>query len=580
MANASAAVAGFDPGRYLRYDEMTAFLQGCASAFPDLCTVAEIGRSAEGRAIWAVTLTNRGTGANERKPGYLVDANTHAGEVTGGATVLYAIHWLLTNYGTDPAATELLDTRAFYAVPRLAVDGTEFYLRTPHMLRSSPRTYPEPANPEGLRPEDINGDGHILLMRVAHPDGDWKADEADPRLLVRRRPEDRAGAGAGAGTGNGTGTQPGGGGPYYKLHTEGLIEGWDGRTVPGEQRRWGMDFNRNYPAFWNPEARQPGAGPYPLSEPETRALATFLVEHANIGAYIALHTTGEVLLRPPSNGGDDKIDARDLEVFQRIGELCTRTTGAPCKSTFAAFNFPGQEALVKGADDWAYEHYGVQAYTFELWNPDLRSGGQGYAQIGLKGLLARSDEEFLTAERKLLAWQDEALGGEGFFPWTPFEHPQLGPVEVGGWDRKFSLQNPPEGPLLVEEVTKAAAFLVQHALATPHLTVALSARALGAGLYKLSARVVNTGGLPTNVTEMAVSLKTARPVAVCLSGADLVSGKARQEIGHLEGWAVSGGKPARNEAWVEWVVRARPGGVVKVTAGTARAGSAEAELAL
>jgi murein tripeptide amidase MpaA len=565
VADWPAAVAGFNPGRYLRYNEMTEFLQGCATAFPGLCRVEEIGRSAEGRSVWAVTLTNQATGEAGRKPGYLVDANTHAGEVTGGATALYTIWWLLTNYGTDAAATELLDTRAFYVVPRLAVDGVEFYLTTPYTIRSSPRYYPEPQVLEGLRAEDVNGDGNILLMRVTHPDGDWKADDLDPRLLVRRRPEDREG------------------GPYYKLYTEGLIDGWDGRTVPGDQRRWGMDFNRNYPAFWNPEAKQPGAGPYPLSEPETRALATFLVGHPNIGAYVCLHTSGEVLLRPPSNGADDKINARDLEVFDRIGQMCTRLTGAPCKSTFAAFNFPGQEALVKGADDWAYEHYGVQAYTFELWNPDLRSGGQGYAQIGVKGLMNRSYDEFLAAERKLLAWQDAELDGKGFIPWTPFAHPQLGPVEIGGWANKFSKQNPPEGPLLVDEVTKAGAFLVQHALATPRLAVSLEAKPLGAGLYKLSARVANQGGLPTNITEMAVSLKAAKPISVEVSegeGVAVVAGQARQEIGHLEGWAVSGGKPARDEAWADWVIKAEPGAVVRVSAGTARAGLAVAEVAL
>ena len=89
----------FNPGRYLKYDEMTAFLQACAAAYPELCRLAEIGRSAEGRSIWAVTLTNTATGPDTEKPGYLIDANTHAGEVTGGTTVLYAIHKLLTGYG-------------------------------------------------------------------------------------------------------------------------------------------------------------------------------------------------------------------------------------------------------------------------------------------------------------------------------------------------------------------------------------------------------------------------------------------------------------------------------------------------
>ena len=31
-----------------------------------------------------------------------------------------------------------------------------------------------------------------------------------------------------------------------------------------------------------------------------------------------------------------------------------------------------------------------------------------------------------------LKWNDEVLGGEGFVDWRPCEHPQLGPVEIGG----------------------------------------------------------------------------------------------------------------------------------------------------
>lgn len=555
--------AAFDPGRYLRYDEMTAQLKAWAEAYPGLCRLEEIGRSAEGRSIWALTLTNQATGPDSEKPGYLIDANTHAGEVTGGAAAMYTIHWLLTGYGSEPVATEILDTRAFYVVPRIAVDGVEFYLTTPYYLRSSPKLYPVAEELPGLHPQDLNGDGMILQMRIPHPDGDWKADGGDPRLMIRRAPEER------------------GAGPYYKLYAEGLVREWNGKGIPATPRKWGMDFNRNYPAFWNPEGQQPGAGPYPLSEPETRALAQFLLSHPNIGAYVAYHTTGGVLLRPPSNGGDEKIDQGDLEVFKRIGELCQRYSGYPCKSTYDAFGYPGQEAMVKGADDWAYEHLGVQAYTFELWDRDGRAGAKGYAQIGVKGLLAMKQADVVADERKRLAWNDAELGGKGFIPWTPFEHPQLGPVEIGGWDPKFALQNPPPGPILVEEITKAAAFTFQHALATPRLAAELKAVRLGEGLYKLSARIRNTGGLATNVTSMAVQMKAAPPIEVRLEGAaTILNGKAKQEVGHLEGWAVTGGRPAKDEVWVDWIVRAEAGAVIAVTASTPRAGKAVAEVTL
>jgi murein tripeptide amidase MpaA len=47
------------------------------------------------------------------------------------------------------------------------------------------------------------------------------------------------------------------------------------------------------------------------------------------------------------------------------------------------------------------------------------------------------------AQLKTLAWNDGELDGEGFVDWTPFEHPQLGRVEMGGLKTKFTAQNPP-----------------------------------------------------------------------------------------------------------------------------------------
>lgn len=554
-------IKAFDAGRYLKYEELAAFLEACAGRYPDLCQVAEIGRSPEGRSIWAVTLTQRSTGDHREKPGYLVDANTHAGEVTGGAAAIYSIHWLLTQYGTDPVATELLDTRAFYVVPRIAVDGVETYLTTPHSLRSTPRLYPEPEPLPGLYPEDVDGDGLILTMRMVHPDGEWKADPTDPRLMLRRRPEDRAGT-------------------FYRIFTEGLIEKGDGRSVPPERKRWGLDFNRNYPAFWHPEVKQTGAGPYPLSEPETRALAQFVTSHPNVGAYVSYHTSGGVLLRPPSHTGDEKGNQADLDGFRLIGQLCTRLTGHPCKSTYEAFNYPGA-ALVNGADDWAYEHLGVQAYTFELWDMDGQAGVAGYAQIGVKGLREQTWEQQEDDERKRLAWQDRELGGKGFIPWRPFQHPQLGLVEIGGWDVKRTIQNPPEGPLLAAEATRAAAFTFRHALALPRLALTVKAEPLGSGLFKVSARVRNIGALPTNVTEVALTMKAAPPVRLELGGdVSLLAGERRREAGHLEGWVATEGRPARDEAWADWIVRAEPGSVVTVTASTPRAGVARESLTL
>lgn len=127
----------FRSDRYFRYDDMTAMLHRWADAHPQLCQVSSAGQTWEGREIWAVTLTSRETGPDTEKPAVFVDANIHAGEVTGSASVLWLINHLLESYGFDDDVTRMLDTSVLYAIPRINCDGSDAYLDSAAFMRSS-----------------------------------------------------------------------------------------------------------------------------------------------------------------------------------------------------------------------------------------------------------------------------------------------------------------------------------------------------------------------------------------------------------------------------------------------------------
>ncbi len=174
---------------------------------------------------------------------------------------------------------------------------------------------------------------------------------------------------------------------------------------------------------------------------------------------------------------------------------------------------------------------------------------------------------------KLLKWNDEEMGGELFHDWKPFKHPQLGEVEIGGWEPKMGRQNPPVS-LLEDECKRNAQFTISRAAVTPHLVIEkFAAEALGNDLYKVEAVVKNDGYLPTHVTYQALKVKQAKPVKVTLCGCTVVSGKEVQEIGHLGGR--SGGGDTKKK--LAWVVRAEKGTALTVTAHSPRAGKARAE---
>src|SRR3989442_5512375 len=130
-----------------------------------------------------------------------------------------------------------------------------------------------PVAVDGRRVQDADGDGRVLDMRVEDPNGAWKPHPELPRLLVRRDPID--------------GPEDG---PFYRLLPEGRIENYDGVTIKIPPPLEGLDLNRNFPAEWAPEHEQRGAGPFPGSEPEVRAMLQAVTERPNITGHIAYPT--------------------------------------------------------------------------------------------------------------------------------------------------------------------------------------------------------------------------------------------------------------------------------------------------
>ncbi len=564
--------------RYIRYDELTALLHALAEARPDLMRIESIGKSHENRDIWCATVTNTATGPDCEKPAFYADGNIHATEVSPTTACLYLLRKLVAEYGTNADVTRVVDTRAFYIIPRVNPDGAEVFLSDrPRYLRSSTRPYPFDEEPlDGLKREDIDGDGLMLQMRVPDPNGPWKKHPDDARLMVRRDPTEE-------------------GGDYYRLLPEGRLTNYDGATFGVQRNKEGLDLNRNFPAHWRSEHEQPGAGPYPTSEPEARALVAFITGHKNICGAVTFHTYSGVLLRPYGTESDDAFPAEDLWTYQTLGKKGTELTGYPNVSVFHDFRYHPKEVITGVFDDWCYDHLGIFAWTTEIWSPHRQAGlTEGFDKNTKPGsfkFIGWHRDHPVEDDLKLLRWADEKLGGKGYYDWRPFDHPELGPVEIGGWDAVYAFRNPPP-QFLEAEIAPHADWLIWHALCSPLLAVhSVETTPLGDDHYKLRLVVHNTGWLPSYVAKKALERKAVRPVIaeIALSpGVELVTGKQREELTQLEGRAY---KPVGNagsnadatddRAKVEWVVRVPEGkGRVKLIARHERAGTIRLEVPL
>jgi murein tripeptide amidase MpaA len=549
--------------RFYTYAAMKETLDAWVSEFPPLCRVGSIGTSYEGREIPLVTVTDHEAGPPEEKPAVFLHAQIHAMEFTGTTAALALLDRLLHGFGEDARVTEALRTRAFYVVPRVNPDGAEAGLTDGRFRRSSVRPYPRDEPQDGLHREDVDGDGRVLMMRRHDPTGPWKPHPDEPRLLVARRPDDVDGE-------------------FFRVFPEGTIRNWDGVTVTIAPAFEGLDLNRNWPADWAPEGEQLGAGPYPTSEPETRALVEAILDRPNITSYVGYHTFSGVHLRPYSARPDEDYPTTDLRAFKLMGEEATRLTGYPAISIFHDFKYDPKKVIRGGDVDWVYDFLGAFAWVTEFWSPQRAAGISDYHFIDW--IRDHPPEDDLA----ILELADEV--GGGYVDWYPFEHPQLGPVELGGWDLVYFWYNPPLSRL-EDEVRPHADFALFLALASPRLEVrSFESEPVGAGAYRLRLVLQNSGWLPTNVTQKAVERKAVRPIEVELAlpdGGRVVTGKEREEVGQLEGrvehravmwWGVD--HSTKDLAKLEWVVEAPAGSVVGVVARHERAGTARAELTL
>ncbi len=510
--------------RYYRYADLTALLRAYELEFPDFVEVTSIGKSFEGRDIWLVTVTDKNTGPASEKPAFWVDGNIHASELSASTAAMTVLD-LLTQRAT-PESKALLAGRAIYIVPRLNPDGAEWAMESPpRIIRSSTRPYPyEEEDPYGLERQDIDGDGRILSIRIKDPNGPWKIAEEEPRLMKKREPGES-------------------GGTYYRLLAEGLFHNFDRMTMRSRKIKEGLDLNRNFPSAWRIESDQHGAGPFPTSEPEIRAAVQAISERPNICGAVTFHTFSGVHLRPPSRMPDDDLPPEDIWAFKALGKKGEEMTGYPAISNFHEFKYHPKEVITGVFDDWMYEHRGVFSWTTEIWSPQRQAGITDYKYIDW------FREHPFEDDIKLLAWADKELDGNGYIDWYEFEHPQLGKVELGGWDPLYAFRNPPP-KFLAKEVLPLAEWALWQASCSPMLEVRDVVTEKIGDSTRIRIAVQNTGWLPTNVAKIAADRKLCRGVVgeITREGDSLetqgtfepewlIAGSLREQRGQLVGWS-------------------------------------------
>jgi hypothetical protein len=493
----------YDFDRYLKYDELKLWLNDIAKLNPNLIELSTYGKSNEDRDLFIVSVSDLSFGESSSKPAHFIDANIHSIEVTAGVAACYLIHYLLNGYYTnDNKIKNALKTRTFYIVPRVNPDGVEAALsENPTYVRSSMKMWPYKDGHRwpGMFPQDLDGDGRILTMRVKDDNGAWVSHPDDDRVMI---PVDNDLSPISKGKDCNR----------YRLLKEGLIDNYDGFTIPLPRNRQGLDLNRNFPAGWGKAVK--GSGDHAMSEPEVEYLVKAISARPNICGYNAFHTNGGILIRPSSTRCDDDLSQNDVWVWKEMGKIGTELTGSHVHSCYEDFTWDKKEGLMSGAgDDFAYDHLGVFGWTTEFW--DVVAAATGQRASTKIWYVGNSVEENLSIAK----WADANAPGS-YVTWYEFNHPQLGLVELGGPDEFNLMINPPKH-LLLKEVAPHAEFAVHQALLSPKLEILLlSAEEMSnynntndeLFVWKIKIGLANTGFLPTNVSDMALKISAVLPI--------------------------------------------------------------------
>jgi hypothetical protein len=554
--------------RPLSYDELTRQVRSWADAFPDLCRLQSIGRTPEGRDLWLLTL---GPDPDRARPSAWVDGNMHASELAGSCVALAIAEDVLrlhlagaTKAGvaelSDVAAQRVRDVR-FFVLPRMSPDGAETVMTKGRYVRSIPRDE-RPAKAHAYwRGEDVDGDGLALAMRVRDDGGEMVESSEIPGFMLPRTIDDPP--------------------PYYKLYPEGVIENFDGMNIPSPYFLSDnqTDLNRNFPYSWAPDSKQEGAGAFPLSEMESRAVVDFATVHPEIFLWLNLHTFGGVFIRPLGDKPDTKMNGEDLALYRQLGAWAEELTGYPMVSGAEEFLYEPDTPLHGDLSDYAYYQRGAVAYVVELW--DL------FKQAGLERKKRFVDNyTHLTREdmTRIAVWDRDKNEGRSVRPWRKAKHPQLGDVEVGGIDPRVGMWNPPPEEMPNVCRTQSAHYLRVASLA-PRLAVeAIDVTPLGTGLTRVTVTVGNRGYLPTQILASAKDLTHNEALwadAKC-DGCELADpSHAHVAIGHLDGWGrglfsgagalyYSHSRGTTGAKSVAWVVRGK--GTVELRVGSCRVG--------
>lgn len=110
---------------YLSYDQLCHHLSRLQNRFPEIVHLESIGKSAEGREIFSVIISDFPSQDLEDEPGIRITSGIHGNEKIAPAFVLQFMEYLASSYKSDSEVKKIIDDNYIAFLPVLNPDGYE-----------------------------------------------------------------------------------------------------------------------------------------------------------------------------------------------------------------------------------------------------------------------------------------------------------------------------------------------------------------------------------------------------------------------------------------------------------------------
>lgn len=512
-------------------------LNALSKAYPQLTSLKSLTKTNGGKDIWLLTI---GTGKTASKPAIAVIGGVEGNHLLGTELAIGFAEQLLKGSATD-SIKALLNKTTYYVFPNMSPDAMEQYFSKLRADRTGNASNTDDdrdgkTNEDGW--DDLDGNGKISLLRIESVTGDYKLHPDDARVLVK------------ADISKGEKGK-------YKLLPEGIDNDKDG--LFNEDGEGGIAFNKNL--TYQHKTFAPGAGDFPASEKETRAMLDFLYDAFNVYAVVSFGSNNNLSTPISYNPGaaNQRIVAglldADAKVNSMVSDMYNKVTGSK--------DAPKNNVTAGDVLSWGYFHFGRYSFSTPGWwvpktKPDT----------------TKKEKPFTVEDptANYLRWASQQGIANTFTEWKTIQHPDFPgqKVEVGGVD-PYVLNNPPYK--MVESVIKThTAFLVKLAGYQPEIDVVnLKTEKLANGLTRISLDVVNKGSLSTHTKlgERNYFLKKVKVAVQTNDKQEIIGGRKIQLLSSLE--------PNESNSF-SWVVKGT--GKITVEAGCPTAGTKTIEINL